>query len=109
MSEAINSTRRRLLNSVVAQLGQVMGNHWGIGWTANMHTADYVPLTAVGPGAERFTGFIQNTDVFHHYLAFAGIDFKNPTMPLMVDNSAGAVLSPESLESIGEYQRAAIV
>ena len=98
-----------LLNSVVAQLGQVMGNHWGIGWTANMHTADYVPLTAIGPGAEKFTGFIQNTDVFHHYLAFAGIDFKNPTMPLMVDNAAAGDLSPESLESIGEYQTAAIV
>lgn len=98
-----------LLNSVVAQLGQVMGNHWGIGWTANMHTADYVPLTAIGPGAEKFAGFIQNTDVFHHYLAFAGIDFKNPTMPLMVDNSGAGNLSPDSLESIEEYQAAVMV
>ncbi len=95
-----------LLNSVVAQLGQLMGNHWGIGWSANMHTADYVPLTAVGPGAEKFAGFIQNTDVFHHYLAFAGVDFKNPTMPLMVDNTGMRKLSSGSLESVEEYEKA---
>jgi alkaline phosphatase len=97
-----------LLNSVVAQLGQAMGNHWGIGWTSNMHTADYVLLTALGPGSEKFAGFIQNTDVFHHYLAFAGIDFKNPTMPLMAEGSGGRRLSPESLERVEEYQSAAM-
>ncbi len=93
-----------LLNSVVAQLGQLMGNHWGIGWSANMHTADYVPLTAHGPGAEKFAGFIQNTDVFHHYLAFAGIDFKNPTMPLMAEHSEPEIPSAKSLESTEEYE-----
>lgn len=98
-----------LLNSVVAQLGQLMGNHWGIGWTANMHTADYVPLTAIGPGAEKFSGFIQNTDVFHHYLAFAGVDFKNPVMPLMVDSSEAKKMSPDSLEAIDEYENAIMV
>lgn len=98
-----------LLNSVVAQLGQLMGNHWGIGWSANMHTADYVPLTALGPGAERFAGFIQNTDVFHHYLAFAGVDFKNPTMPLMVDHSGSEFQAADSLESIKDYESAMMV
>ncbi len=93
-----------LLNSVVAQLGQLMGNHWGIGWSANMHTADYVPLTALGPGAEKFRGFIQNTDVFHHYMALAGIDFKNPTMPLMVENPAVGTLSPDSFKRVEDYQ-----
>lgn len=72
-----------LMNSVPSQLGQLMANHWAIGWTGNSHTADFVQLLAIGPGAERFRGFIQNTDVFHHYLAFAGIDFRNPELPLM--------------------------
>ena len=71
------------MNTVVAQLGQLMGNHFGIGWTGNAHTSDYVPLLALGPGAERFRGFIQNTDVFKHYLALAKIDFKNPEVPLL--------------------------
>lgn len=71
------------MNSTVAQLGQLVANHIGVGWTGNAHTADYVLVTSLGPGAEKFRGFVQNTDVFHHFLAFAGIDFKNPAMPLM--------------------------
>jgi len=71
-----------LMNSPHGQLGQLMANHWAVGWTGDSHTADYVQVLAVGPGAEQFRGFIQNTDVFHHYLAFAGIDFRNPAVPL---------------------------
>ena len=67
-----------LMNSDVAQLGQLLANHIAVGWAGNVHTADYVPVAAVGPGAERFEGFIQNVDVFRHYTQLAGIDFKNP-------------------------------
>ena len=83
--EKKGATMYSSMNTVVAQLGQMMGNHLGIGWTANAHTADYVPLLALGPGSERFRGFIQNTDVFKHYVALAGIDFKNPEVPLLAD------------------------
>lgn len=71
-----------VMNSNVAQLGQLMGNHLGIGWTGTAHCSDFVPLVATGPGAERFRGFIQNTDVFRHYTQLAGIDFKNPSVPI---------------------------
>lgn len=71
------------MNSTITQLGQLMGNRLGIGWTGNTHTADYVPVLAVGPGAERFHGLIQNTDIFVHYTQLAGIDFKNPSAPLI--------------------------
>jgi alkaline phosphatase len=71
-----------LQNNWSSQLGQLMGNHVGIGWSSNTHTADYVPILALGPGAERFRGFIQNVDVFRHYTQLAGIDFKNPEAPL---------------------------
>lgn len=71
------------MNPVVTQLGQLLGNRLGIGWTGNTHTADYVQLTAIGPGSERFNGLLENTDVFGHYTALAGIDFKNPTAPLI--------------------------
>ena len=83
-----------IMNSVSVQLGQMMGNHIGIGWSSNAHTADYVPLLALGPGAERFRGFIQNTDVFKHYTALANIDFKNPEVPLL----AGAGAREELLQ-----------
>jgi alkaline phosphatase len=71
------------MNSTVTQLGQLMGNRLGVGWTGNTHTADYVQLLAVGPGSERFHGLVQNTDIFVHYTQLAGIDFKNPSAPLI--------------------------
>ncbi len=67
----------------VCALGQAMANYLGIAFTGNAHTADYVPLMALGPGAERFRGFIQNTEVFYNYLALADIDFRNPDEPLI--------------------------
>ena len=72
-----------LMKEDVCALGQLMGNYWGIGWTGNAHTADYVPVVALGPGAEKFKGFIQNTEVFYNYLGFANIDFRNPEEPLI--------------------------
>lgn len=81
------------LNSASTQLGQLLGNYTGVGWSGSMHTSDYVPLLALGPGSNRFRGFIQNTDVFKNYLALASIDFQNRTAPLVAD--AG----PEAFES----------
>ena len=69
------------MNPIVNQLGQALGNRFGIGWTGNTHTADYVTVTAIGPGSERFVGLYDNTEVYRHYTALAGIDFKNPTAP----------------------------
>lgn len=88
-----------LMNSDVIQLGQLLANHIAIGWTGSAHTSDYVELTAVGPGSERFQGFIQNVDVFRHYTRLAGIDFKNREEPLIAD--AG----PEAgeVENLVEY------
>lgn len=78
------------MNSPVTQLGQLLANHLGVGWTGNTHTADYVPLVALGPGAEHFRGFLQNTDVFRHYLALADIDFRNPEVPLLAESGPSA-------------------
>jgi alkaline phosphatase len=87
-----------VMNSVSAQLGQLLGNHYGVGWTSGEHTADFVPLLARGPGAERFAGFLQGTDIFHRYLALAGIDFRNPELPLMAESgpSAGEAERPHA-------------
>lgn len=79
-----------LMNSGTAQLGQLLGNYVGVGWTSLNHTSDYVPILALGPGAERFRGFIQNVDVFRHYTQLAGIDYKNPELPLMAECGPGA-------------------
>lgn len=88
------------MNSDVAALGQLMANHLGIGFTGTTHTSDYVPLVAIGPGAERFRGLIQNTDVFRTYTDLASIDFRNPTEPLLAE----ADVAPE-VENLAEYAR----
>lgn len=78
------------MNSPVTQLGQMLANHLGIGWTGNTHTSDYVPLAALGPGAERFRGFVENTDIFAHYTELAGIDHRNAVAPLIAESGPTA-------------------
>lgn len=73
------------LDSRSAQLGQLLGNYYGIGWTGTSHTSDHVTLVATGPGADRFGGFIKNTDVFRIYTDLAGIRHRNPELPLMAE------------------------
>jgi len=70
----------RQLDSAVGILGQVVGNHTGIHWTGTTHTSDYTLVTALGPGSDRFAGFIRNTDVFPALTELAGIRFRNPAM-----------------------------
>lgn len=91
-----------VLKADVAGLGHLMANHVGIGFIGNAHTADYVAITAVGPGAEKFGGFIENTEVFYNYLGFAKIDFRNPTEPLITE----ARPSADEVEGIEEYKLA---
>ena len=65
-----------------------------------------MPLLALGPGAERFRGFIQNTDVFKHYLALANINFKNPEVPLIADNArpdAAEEITTEARTEVGHW------
>lgn len=78
------------MNSLTCQLGQLVANHCGVGWTSGSHTADYVPLLALGPGAERFRGFLQNVEIFGKYCSLAGIDFKNPEVPLIAEGGRSA-------------------
>jgi alkaline phosphatase len=65
----------------VGALGQILGNHTGIGWTGITHTADYAILTATGPGSERFSGFTRNTDAFRIITQLLDIDHVNPVAP----------------------------
>jgi alkaline phosphatase len=42
---------------------QIVSNRTRIGWTSYAHTAHPVLLTVVGPGAENFMGYYDNTDI----------------------------------------------
>lgn len=91
------ATIYELMNSEMVQLGQLLANHIAVGWASGSHTADYVPVTAAGPGAERFAGFLQNTDMFRHYTQLAGIDFRNQEAPLM------SAVGRDQTENVHEY------
>ncbi len=85
-------------NSDTAALGQVLANHLGIAFTSGNHTSDYVPVLACGPGAGRFAGFFENTEIFGHYLDFAGVQFRNAQEPLVA-----GVLPVEPTEDVASY------
>ncbi len=61
-------------------------------------TGGLIALLALGPGSDRIEGFLQNTELFGHYLDFAGLTFRNPQEPLV----AGACQAPTT-EDIAEY------
>jgi alkaline phosphatase len=68
------------LDKMAGVLGQVLGNHTGVGWTGTSHTADYTLLTALGPGSRRFHGFLKNTDAFPILCELMEIRHRNPSM-----------------------------
>jgi alkaline phosphatase len=63
------------------QLGQILGNWNGIGWTGVTHTADWTLLTAQGPGQDAFQGLLKNTDFFDRVTSLWGIRHRNPANP----------------------------
>jgi len=48
---------------VTATIMQMMSERAGVGWTTYSHTGIEVPIYAIGPGAELFSGTIDNTDI----------------------------------------------
>jgi alkaline phosphatase len=86
MAAVLSGTHSALYDQMkppITQLGQLMANHYGIGWSGNTHTSDLVNIAAIGPGSEKFTGLLENTDVFGILTGFAGIAHQNPTMPII--------------------------
>jgi alkaline phosphatase len=45
-----------------------------VGWVSGDHTANLVPVFAIGPGAEKFSGIIDNTDIFIYMSEILGLD-----------------------------------
>lgn len=60
------------LNNPHGILGQIVGNHTGIGWTGTSHTSDPTMISAIGPQAERFSGIVPNQEVHRHFLELLG-------------------------------------
>jgi alkaline phosphatase len=66
LKQTINPDRSYLeqgQQSLADEVVFLLNGKAGIGWTTHDHTAAPVPIRAMGPGQERFTGFIDNTQV----------------------------------------------
>lgn len=61
--EKIEETLYARTHSFASLAKRIMNEAADLSWTTGGHTADYVPLFAVGAGAENFTGRLDNTEV----------------------------------------------
>lgn len=51
------------INALAAKAKELVNQKAGLGWTTHSHTATAVPVFAVGVGAERFTGWMDNSEI----------------------------------------------
>jgi alkaline phosphatase len=93
----INTQHRRFAGI----MGQVIGNHTGIGWTGTTHTEEFTVIAAAGPGQDAFDGVLLNTEAFAIMADAFGISHRNPSMteedarPYMSEEKATAFLAQE--------------
>lgn len=57
------TTMYNTYNDFVVMVYRVMDDACGIGWTANSHAGNFVPVYAVGAGSEIFNGLNDNTEI----------------------------------------------
>lgn len=56
---------------VTVAMTRILNNKAGIGWTTFAHSGLPVPVSAIGVGAERFSGHYDNTDIFTRIVSIA--------------------------------------
>lgn len=61
------------VNHFVESAFHIFDRTTGIGWTTLSHTADFVPVYAIGVGSEQFQGFMDNTDIPAKIRSICGI------------------------------------
>ena len=61
--QEVEKTLYKDLNALAAKSLAILNQKSRLGWTSKGHTASAVPLFAIGVGAERFTGWHDNTEI----------------------------------------------
>lgn len=65
-----------IANGTLVTLGALLANHTGVAFLSPNHTADYVEVTALGPGSEEMPAFIDNIHL--HSMMLAAMDVRVP-------------------------------
>lgn len=63
----------RLMSSPYQVLGQILANYVAFNFIGGSHTADYVELSAMGPGSEQLGPITRNTDLFELMVEMGGV------------------------------------
>ena len=61
--QEVEKTLYKDLNALAAKSLAILNQKSRLGWTSRGHTASAVPVFAIGAGAERFTGWHDNTEI----------------------------------------------
>lgn len=61
--QGVEKTLYKDLNALAAKSLSILNQKSRLGWTSKGHTASAVPVFAIGVGAERFTGWHDNTEI----------------------------------------------
>jgi alkaline phosphatase len=61
--QGVEKTLYKDLNALAAKSLAILNEKSRLGWTSKGHTASAVPVFAIGVGAERFTGWHDNTEI----------------------------------------------
>lgn len=61
--QEVEKTLYKDLNALAAKSLAILNQKSRLGWTSKGHTASAVPVFAIGAGAERFTGWHDNTEI----------------------------------------------
>lgn len=59
----VEKTLYQDINALAAQALALLNQKSRLGWTSKGHTASAVPVFAIGVGAEKFTGWLDNTEI----------------------------------------------
>jgi alkaline phosphatase len=61
--QGVEKTLYKDINALAAQALAILNQKSRLGWTSKGHTASAVPVFAIGVGAERFTGWHDNSEI----------------------------------------------
>ena len=61
--QGVEKTLYKDLNALAAKSLAILNQKSRLGWTSKGHTASAVPVFAIGVGAEKFTGWHDNTEI----------------------------------------------
>lgn len=62
-NQGVEKTLYKDINALAAEVLAILNQKSRLGWTSKGHTASAVPVFAIGVGAERFTGWHDNSDI----------------------------------------------